>query len=115
MKFLTLFFVIFFATNITTVANNTPQSNWQYMDFYSGHNPIMSKITPPNPYKGGTFPISWGNVWIYYANADKKLRKPILLIDGFDPDNKRRFEYHDEQHKDPDAKSIWRLLGYDDN
>jgi len=100
-------------------ANKNPQSNWQWMGFYDGfpgNNPsIKSKITPPNPYRsgGGTFPISEGRVWIYYAKADKKLRKPVLLIDGFDPGNKRRFESHTEQHKDPEAKSIWQLLYYD--
>ena len=28
-----------------------------------------------------------GNVWVYYAHSDKKMRKPILIVDGFDPGN----------------------------
>lgn len=29
---------------------------------------------------------------IYYANTDRKIRKPIIIIDGFDPGDKRKFE-----------------------
>jgi hypothetical protein len=96
--------------------STTSQSGWQYMDYYdgkSGNNPpIEAKITPSNPYDGGTFSKAKGHVWIYYANADKKLHKPILIVDGFDPLNERNFESHKEK-----GMSIWQLLGngIDDN
>ena len=90
--------------------NKNPQSKWPWMGFYTGMYSISSKITPPDPYNGGVFQTSSGNVWIYYANADKKLRKPLLLIDGFDPENKRQFE----SHKEKGEESIWDLLKYKD-
>ena len=45
------------------------------------------------------------------------MRKPILIVDGFDPGNNRRFEKH-EKEDDDDADnlrcySIWKLLEYE--
>jgi len=81
----------------------TPHSGWT--DIYD--ETIWSQISLPNPYTGGTFPLDTGLVRIYYANPDMQLRKPILLVDGFDPDNKRKFEEHNEGDD-----SIWQLLYY---
>ena len=53
---------------------------------------ITAKISHPNAYTGGNFSLNKGDVWIYYANSDKQLRKPVLIVDGFDPGNKRRIE-----------------------
>lgn len=49
---------------------------------------------------------------IYYSKSDKKLRKPILIVDGFDPSDTRRFDY-DAAEKDEGG--IWGLLKYDYN
>jgi len=32
------------------------------------------------------------NYRVFYANADRKIRKPIIIIDGFDPQDRRKFE-----------------------
>jgi len=47
---------------------------------------------PYNPYPESFSSLSVGDVRIYYANEDKQLRKPILIVDGFDPLNNRRFD-----------------------
>lgn len=52
-----------------------------------------------------------GSMRIYYANSDKILRKPILILDGFDPANKRKFE----TNIDIDESSLWDLLSYVNN
>ena len=67
---------------------------------------ITAKITPNNPYDGGTFAKAKGNVCIYYKDSTKTLRKPILIVDGFDPTNVRSFESHEN-----DGKSLWEMLG----
>lgn len=43
---------------------------------------------------------------IYYANADRILRKPVLIVDGFDPVNNRRFDTCYEKN----GKSLWEKL-----
>lgn len=52
-----------------------------------------------------------GSMRIYYANSDRILRKPILILDGFDPKNNRKFETNTE----PDEPSFWDLLYYINN
>ena len=84
---------------------NPVQSGWKNMEYFEGNNAIWAKIQPANPYDGGTFAKAKGEVWIYYANADKKLRKPVLIVDGFDPENDRTFESHKNG-----GKSIWKML-----
>ncbi|MDR3046298.1 MAG: putative lipase, partial [Bacteroidales bacterium] len=53
-----------------------------------------------------------GLVRIYYSSEDKILRKPVLVVDGFDPGNKRKFESNDDGN---DHKSIWSMLYYDND
>ena len=68
---------------------------------------ITAKITPANPYESGTtFTKAKGDVCIYYADSSMQLHKPILIVDGFDPENKRTFEHHTD-----DGLSIWELFG----
>ncbi|MDR3046288.1 MAG: putative lipase, partial [Bacteroidales bacterium] len=50
-----------------------------------------------------------GNVWIYYADSTRTLRKPILLVDGFDPGNVRHWESNDSGEK-----SLWKMFDYPD-
>jgi len=75
---------------------------------------IIAKITPSNPYEvGTTFTKAKGDICIYYANdmvnGKYELRQPILIVDGFDPENKRTFEKHTD-----DGKSLWQLFNYVD-
>ena len=52
-----------------------------------------------------------GNVWVYYANPDKILRKPVLIVDGFDPGNVRQHESHSNSYADGTCgKSLWAML-----
>ncbi|MDR1345460.1 MAG: hypothetical protein LBK03_01990, partial [Bacteroidales bacterium] len=47
----------------------------------------------------------------YFANSDRELRRPILIVDGFDPMDVRQFE----RHKENDvwvAGGIWQRLDY---
>lgn len=56
-----------------------------------------------------------GEVRIYYSNSDTILRKPILIVDGFDPLDTRRFD-HDIADDSADNKGgIWGLLKYVNN
>ncbi|MCK9198882.1 MAG: hypothetical protein M0P49_04700, partial [Bacilli bacterium] len=57
--------------------------------------------------------VGQGNMRIYYSNSDKKLSKPLLIVDGFDPTDKRRFD-HDftEDEDDEDKGGIWGTLSY---
>lgn len=84
---------------------------YPYTDDFVGTNAIEAIITPPNLYEGDTFTTAKGNVRIYYANSDKKLRKPILIIDGFDPQNERNFETGTTEGKN----SLWTMLNYKNN
>ena len=81
-----------------------------YFDDYVGNNAIEARITPPNPYDGGNFTKSKGEVRIYYSNSKKILRKPLLIIDGFDPMDERKFDSCTVDGK----KSLWEMLFYDD-
>lgn len=49
-----------------------------------------------------------GTLRIYYSNNDRKLRKPILIVDGFDPQNDRHIE-----ENGVDKTSLWSMLSYD--
>lgn len=84
-------------------------SGHPYIEKLTGNKAIQAKITPPNPYDGGTFSKAKGDVWIYYAHSDMKLRKPVLIVDGFDPTNVRSFETHQNN-----GKTIWDMLFYKD-
>ena len=84
------------------------ESVYPYVDDYIGNNAIEAKITPANPYDGGVFSKVKGFVRIYYSNSDKILRKPLLIIDGFDPMNERQFETSTSEEK----KSLWEMLYY---
>lgn len=44
----------------------------------------------------------------YYANPDRKLRRPIIICDGFDPGNRRRFEMTQADSSDI---QVWRPGG----
>lgn len=52
-----------------------------------------------------------GEVRIYHSTSDKVLRKPILIVDGFDPGDKRKFDYDEVENKG----GIWGLLKYELN
>jgi hypothetical protein len=67
---------------------------------------IQAKI-PFRVLEDTTTLYSRGKMCIYYANADKKLRKPVLISDGFDPKNERCFETGGE-----DNQSLWSMLTY---
>ena len=88
------------------IGNNTPRENGSSYP-YTEDLTIPASISFPNPYSGGNFNISNGNVRIYYAHADKKLRKPVLIVDGFDPQNNRHFETTNSGSD----MSLWDKLG----
>lgn len=60
---------------------------------------------------------SYGRVSIryYYHHEDKKLRKPIIISDGFDPGNYRTFEMSKNGDDEWVEGGIWELLNYEDN
>ena len=89
-----------------------PESDHPYIEKFieKEGKAIWSKIPHPNPYDGGTFSKAKGEVWIYYANSEYKLKKPVLIVDGFDPENLRTFE--DNTNKKTGGKSIWQMLYY---
>lgn len=69
---------------------------------------VYGQIVPSYPYTdGGDFETSRGDLRIYYANADLELRKPVLIVDGFDPLNNRRFDTCYSKGE----KSLWEKLG----
>ncbi len=94
-------------TPTSSMYANTP-SNHPYVNNYYN---IQAKIAPANPYTGGVFSKAKANVRIYYAHSDKKLRKPVLIADGFDPENVRTFE----SHENSGGKSIWEMLYYNND
>jgi hypothetical protein len=87
--------------------NTQRKSGRNYVDYFVGAD-LLPTDPEDIPYDGrGT-----GTMRIYYKNSDQKLRNPILIADGFDPGNKRRFEHY---LGDSDGKSFWELLYYDNN
>ena len=64
-------------------------SGWKYIEKLNGNKAIKAKITLPNPYTGGNFTTTQADVWIFYKDSERKLSKPVLIADGFDPQNKR--------------------------
>ncbi len=53
-----------------------------------------------------------GSVRIYYAKEDSILRKPILIVDGFDPESKRLI---DKDLGGINKGGIWGSLSYNDD
>ena len=69
---------------------------------------IEGEILPQYPYTDtDNFVTSQGEMRIYFANADMILRKPVLIVDGFDPLNNRRFDTCYAKGE----KSLWDKLG----
>ncbi len=69
---------------------------------------VNGQIIPAYPYSaGGSFTARRGDIRIYYAHSDMLLRKPVLIVDGFDPVNNRRFDTCYEKN----GKSLWDKLG----
>ena len=68
--------------------------------------PIRAKI-PIMDYEGGSSLCATGKMCICYAHSDKLLRKPIVVSDGFDPQNARCFESGEEG-----KESLWKMLAY---
>lgn len=93
---------------INTHLRSERSTDYPYVEDFVNDNAIESVITPSNPYEGGQFQKAQGNVRIYYANSDMQLRKPILIIDGFDPQNKRQFDTCYEDGKN----SLWDMMFY---
>jgi len=91
--------------------NSNNKSGWQYIDSlsFTGNNAIKAKIA--TSYDSEFNEKAKGEVWIYYAQSGNQLRKPMLIVDGFDPENNRNFESHKKEDDNPDAQSIWALLG----
>jgi len=58
-----------------------------YDESYSAFSPFQGYLSFDLSNKPGLV-----SVRTYYANSDKKLRKPIIISDGFDPGNYRTFE-----------------------
>ena len=82
-----------------------------YYDDFTGPTAINAKINLSNPYDGGYFQKRKGEVRIYYANSDKVLRKPLLIIDGFDPLDERKFDTNLVEGQN----SLWKMLFYYDD
>lgn len=82
-----------------------------YYDDFTGPTAIKAKINLSNPYDGGYFQKRKGEVRIYYANSDKVLRKPLLIIDGFDPLDERKFDTNLVEGQN----SLWKMLFYYDD
>jgi hypothetical protein len=93
------------------------ESNWKYIDKGDDNSDFIFIGYPFTDYDGKTAKDT-GNVWVYYANTDKKLRKPILIVDGFDPGNVRQHEsYTGERNAFTNVcgESIWSKLKLIDN
>lgn len=54
---------------------------------------------------------------VFYANADKVLRKPVFILDGFDPGDKRKIEYVDyaQPNDTIDNPAIYEMMKYVDS
>lgn len=93
-------------SSIKVGGNQEVLRNSQYN--YVANYTINGQIIPPYPYSdGGSFNTSIGAMRIYFSNADMMLRKPILIVDGFDPENKRTFD----SNLNTSGKSLWEMLG----
>ena len=68
--------------------------------------PIRAKI-PFMDYEGDTSLCATGKMYICYAHSDKLLRKPLIISDGFDPQNTRGFESGEDG-----KESLWNMLAY---
>jgi hypothetical protein len=49
---------------------------------------------------------------VFYAASDKVLRKPVFILDGFDPGDNRLIENSDYPIPDEDKKSIYSMMNY---
>ena len=86
------------------IVRNLRSDNGTSSHEYTEDLTVTSVIQPYNPHTNGSFDIAQGDMRILYANPDKKLRKPILILDGFDPDNTRRFDTSYAKG----GKSLWK-------
>ena len=95
--------VSYSSLKVGTAVTESLRTNHHYVANFT----INGQIIPPYPYSdGGSFNTSIGAMRIYFSNADMMLRKPILIVDGFDPENKRSFE----NNIDSTEKSIMEML-----
>ena len=62
-------------------------------------------------YETNDQPILGKNEYRIYYDNDNVLNKPLIIIDGFDPEDKRKIEKTDPGHKA--EKSIRELMSYD--
>ncbi len=85
------------------------KSNRPYEEFKDS-TAIVAKIDVPNDYYQGAFSKNKGDVRIYYHDVNAGLQKPILIVDGFDPGNKRRFE----EKSEGSSKTMWEVFNYKD-
>ena len=68
---------------------------------------IDASITFPD-YSGNNF-RGRGQATYIYANSNKQLRKPIIIVDGFDPGDKRN-DFGTEKANGEPRESIWELF-----
>lgn len=98
---------------IATCSNGTKLKAFAKIN-YTSQPTTRSIPTPHRPYTDDEISanISYngfgkGTIRTYYANPDMILRKPILIVDGFDPENVRLFEKHNNG-----GASFWAMLNY---
>lgn len=93
--------------NYSSIPISAKSSNWADTTGFD----ITAKIAFTNYYSGqAPSGSAIGDARIYYSNPDKILRRPVLIVDGFDPENKRKFETNSGGER-----SLWEMLNYEEN
>ncbi|WP_445747796.1 lipase family alpha/beta hydrolase [Polaribacter sp.] len=82
-------------SNVSSLQTIIADTDLAFQGYEAGDQPILGK----NEYR------------IYYGN-DNVLDKPLIIIDGFDPEDKRKIESTDLGH-DKNQPSIRELMSYD--
>ncbi len=90
------------------IENNVRSGSGNSSHPYTEDLTIEGEFLPQYPYADtDNYMTSQGKMRIYFANADMILRKPVLIVDGFDPLNNRRFDTCYAKGE----KSLWDKLG----
>jgi hypothetical protein len=66
---------------VTNIATGNPQARYGSTDTAKFHFPLSSFNKTPKPYKNK---VAGAWVTVGYANPDKKMRRPLIVVEGFD-------------------------------
>ncbi len=96
-----------FYINTSLVANRTPPNNVSEKRFIKATKPFQG-YNEPSDCNGDCF--GEGEYKIYFADNHTEITKPFIIVDGFDPGDKRKID--SEEAIDPNDDNLYKMMYY---